>query len=150
MAFHFPAPEAWSPDLEGAEDCELSSDACVIHRRDFFVRGLVRVPIVGHDQHFEWGVWTSLSEEDFWRMGNEWDAPGRETTTAPMAGRLATELPIYDEPTLDLAATVHTQPVGFRPHIHVEPTAHPLAVEQRRGITWHALAARVELLMGQH
>jgi len=31
---------------------------------------------------------------------------------------------------------VHTQPVGFRPHVEVEPTAHPLAVEQREGVTW--------------
>jgi hypothetical protein len=45
---------------------------------------------------------------------------------------------------------VHTQPVGFRPQVEVEPTAHPLAVEQREGVTWDTLAARVELLMRQH
>jgi hypothetical protein len=82
-------------------------------------------------------------------MGDAWAEAGRETTTPPMPGRLSTVLPVYDEPTLDLRATVHAQPVGFRPHIRLEPTAHPLAVEQGRGITWDALAARVEVLMQQ-
>jgi hypothetical protein len=147
MSFHFPAPAAWSPSLEGVEYCELSSDACVIRGEQFFIRGLIRIPIVGHDEHFEWGVWASLSEDNFWRMGDEWDKAGRETTTPPMFGWLSTELPIYAEPTLNLRTSVHTQPVGFRPHIDVEPTAHPLAVEQREGVTWDALAARVDLLM---
>ncbi|MGY2128625.1 DUF2199 domain-containing protein [Blastococcus sp. SYSU DS0617] len=148
LSFHFPAPEAWSPDLAGLEDCELTSDACVIHGEYFFVRGLIRIPIVGHEQHFEWGVWASLSEENFWRLGEEWDKAGRETTPA-MFGWLSTELPTYPEPTHNVRTMVHTQPVGFRPHIEVEPTEHPLAIEQQEGITWNALAARVELLMRQ-
>ena len=37
--------------------------------------------------------------------------------------------------TTSLNAWVHTQPVGERPLIELEPTAHPLAVEQRTGIT---------------
>jgi len=34
------------------------------------------------------------------------------------------------------ASLVHTHPVGVRPEIELEPTEHPLAVEQREGITW--------------
>jgi hypothetical protein len=30
---------------------------------------------------------------------------------------------------------VHTRPVGERPFVELEPTEHPLAVEQRTGIT---------------
>ena len=37
--------------------------------------------------------------------------------------------------TTRLATNLHTQPVGTRPFIEVEPTDHPLAVEQREGIT---------------
>jgi Uncharacterized protein conserved in bacteria (DUF2199) len=38
---------------------------------------------------------------------------------------------------LKLKTNVHTQPVGSRLLIEHEPTDHPLAVEQRAGITWH-------------
>lgn len=38
-------------------------------------------------------------------------------------------------PTLGVKTHVHTEPVGTRPHIVLEPTEHPLAVEQRTGIT---------------
>jgi hypothetical protein len=134
--------------MEGAEGCELTGETCVIHGQHFFVRGLIRVPIVGHGDHFEWGVWASLSEENFWRTVDAWETPGRETAP-PMFGWLSTELTAYDQPTLNLRTMVHTQPVGFRPHIEVEPTEHPLAVEQQTGIGWEALAARVKQLLHQ-
>jgi hypothetical protein len=134
--------------MERAENCELTSDACVIHGEHFFVRGLIRVPIIGHDEHFEWGVWVSLSEENFWRTMDTWETPGRETAP-PMFGWLATELPTFAEPTVNVRTLVHTQPVGVRPHIEVEPTEHPLAVEQTTGITWDGLEQRVERLLRQ-
>jgi hypothetical protein len=39
---------------------------------------------------------------------------------------------------------VHTQPIGSRPLIELEPTDHPLAIEQRQGIT----LARVQEIAG--
>jgi hypothetical protein len=146
MDFHIPAPAAWSATMDGADGCELASDACVIHGEHFFVRGLIRVPIVGHDEHFQWGVWTSLSEDNFWQTMDAWETPGREATP-PMFGWLSNELPVYAESTLNLRTLVHTQPVGSRPHIELEPSDHPLAVEQRKGITWDALPERVESLL---
>ena len=46
-----------------------------------------------------------------------------------------TEIPIYQPTTLSLETHVHTQPVGARPLVELEHTDHPLAVEQRTGIT---------------
>jgi hypothetical protein len=132
--------------MDAADDCELTTDACVIHHEHFFVRGLVRVPIIGHDQHFEWGMWASLSENNFWQSMDAWEIPGRESAP-PMFGWLSNELPAYTESTLNLRTLVHTQPVGFRPYIELEPTHHPLALEQRDGITWDALTERVESLL---
>ncbi len=37
--------------------------------------------------------------------------------------------------TLNLKTHVHSRPVGERPYVELEPTDHPLAVEQRTGIT---------------
>jgi hypothetical protein len=53
----------------------------------------------------------------------------------PMFGWLSTELPIYQPSTLNLKTVVHMQPVGLRPLVELEPTEHPLAVEQREGIS---------------
>ncbi|MFE6856425.1 DUF2199 domain-containing protein, partial [Streptomyces sp. NPDC057674] len=50
-------------------------------------------------------------------------------------GWLSTELSLYSPSTINLKTHVHTRPVGHRPRIELEPTDHPLAVEQRTGIT---------------
>jgi len=41
----------------------------------------------------------------------------------------------YPPSTLNLKTILHTRPLGERPLIELEPTDHPLAVEQRNGIT---------------
>lgn len=53
----------------------------------------------------------------------------------PYFGWLSTELPCYENDTFLLKTNVHTRPVGGRPFVEMEPTDHPLAVEQRNGIT---------------
>ena len=62
-----------------------------------------------------------------------WDAPGRESEP-PFFGWLCTRLPGYLD-TATLKAHLHTRPLGERPFIELEPTEHPLAVEQRSGIS---------------
>lgn len=106
--------------------------------RHFFVRGRICIPVVGAPESFEWGAWVSLAEVNYRRMIERWDDPTR-ADEAPYFGWLSTDIPIYP-PTVDLMASLHTQPVGTRPLIELEPTDHPLAVEQRTGIT----IARVE------
>ncbi|MNN83106.1 hypothetical protein D3C81_2001160 [compost metagenome] len=59
---------------------------------------------------------------------------GRENEK-PYFGWLSTELSIYLITTLSLKTMVHTQEVGAVPLIELEQTNHPLAVEQREGIT---------------
>ncbi|MFF0442053.1 DUF2199 domain-containing protein [Kitasatospora sp. NPDC004614] len=44
-------------------------------------------------------------------------------------------LPIYAPSTVNLKTNLHTKPIGQRPLIELEPTDHPLTVEQRAGIT---------------
>lgn len=49
--------------------------------------------------------------------------------------------------TLNLKTNLHTQPVGRRPTIELEPTDHPLAVEQRSGITHARVRKLAELTL---
>ena len=71
--------------------------------------------------------------ENFKRTVQRWETEGRENEP-PYFGWLSTRLELYPE-TMSLKTHVHTRPVGQRPFIELEPTDHPLAVEQRSGIT---------------
>jgi len=71
--------------------------------------------------------------------------PGREHEQ-PMFGWFATELGVYLPSTLNLKTMVHTQPVGSRPLIELERTEHPLAVEQREGVSLGRVQEFAELL----
>jgi hypothetical protein len=59
----------------------------------------------------------------------------------PYFGWLSNKLPGYPN-TLNLKTTVQSKNVNWRPYIRLEPTEHPLAVEQRNGIS----SARVQEL----
>ncbi|MFD9791430.1 DUF2199 domain-containing protein [Streptomyces sp. NPDC059070] len=128
------APAVWDPAFADADDCLLSSDQCVVHGRHYLVKGVIEIPIVGSDEVFSWGVWVSLSRENFSRSADLWDTLGREAEK-PYFGWLTTDLPVYSPATLNLKTHVRTRPVGERPYVELEPTDHPLAVEQRAGIT---------------
>jgi len=113
----------------------LSSDQCVIDDEHFFVLGRLEIPVLDADEDlFSWNVWVSLSEKNFGRMSELWETEGRENEP-PYFGWLSTALPCYPETTLHLKTNVHTRPIGERPFIELEPTEHPLAIEQRNGIT---------------
>ena len=148
LAFGAAAPFAYAAlsEEERARRAALSSDQYVIDDEWFFVRGQLELPMIGTDEVFTWGVWVSLSEASFERMGELWEQEGREQEL-PYLGRLNTRLPEHIYPdTLNLKARVHTRPVGLRPFVELEPTEHPLAVEQRGGVTWdrvRAIAAAV-------
>jgi hypothetical protein len=60
-----------------------------------------------------------------------------QLTSQPVnkASWLTTELPVYPATTLNLKTRVHTRPVGERPFVELQLTDHPLAIEQRTGIS---------------
>jgi hypothetical protein len=124
---------------------ELSSDQCIIDNQHYFVRGCIEIPILDDPGPFIWGVWVSLSEKSFERMSELWETTDREGEP-PYFGWLSTSLPGYPE-TLNLKTNVHTRPLGQRPLIELEPSDHPLAVEQREGITMARVQEIVESVM---
>jgi hypothetical protein len=131
---------------EGRERrAELSSDQCVIDGEHYFVRGALEIPVIDGDESFTWGVWVSLSQKNFERMSELWEMSGRESEP-PYFGWLSTALPCYPD-TLNLKTHVHTRPVGERPLIELEPTEHPLAVEQRNGISMARVKEIVECVL---
>ena len=100
----------------------------------YFVRGNIEIPIVDVNRgKFVWTVWCSLSGENFKATTDAWNTRGRERT-APMFSWLSSELTVYPS-TLNLPTRLYSQPVGERPTVELQPSVHPLAVEQREGIT---------------
>lgn len=146
MSFVAPAPEYWTEDLADSGEGSLSADQCVINGEWFFVHGLIEIPVVDCDEPFSWGVWVSLSKQSYHRMAELWETQGREQEP-PYFGWLSTDLPVYSPTTINLRTHLHTRPVGERPFIEVEPTDHPLAVEQRTGITRARVAEIADILL---
>ncbi|GAA4904356.1 DUF2199 domain-containing protein [Stackebrandtia albiflava] len=146
MSYAATAPAVWRDEFEHDPDSVLGPDQCVVMAELFFVKGLVEIPVVGTDEVFSWVVWVSLSRDNFARAVHRWEDPGRESEP-PYFGWLSTELTVYPHSTLDLKTLVHTRPVGERPFVELEPTDHPLAVEQRTGITVERVRRIAELVM---
>lgn len=149
MAYGAQAPAAWVaiPESEREKRTELTSDLCVIDGEFFFILGRLEIPIIDADEDFAWTVWVSLAEESFLRVLDLWEKEGREKEP-PYFGWLNTSLPIYTD-TLNLKTNVHTRPIGLRPHVELEPTDHPLAIEQRQGITMARVQEIAEQILHQ-
>jgi hypothetical protein len=111
----------------------LNEDFCAIEDRDFFVRGLIHLPIVGAAETFRWGVWGSLSRENFETLLKMDDDPKR-TELPPMFSWLSTQIPEYPD-TLNLKMYAHIQEPGLRPFFRLELTDHALSQEYHHGIT---------------
>ena len=131
----YDAPHYWEqiPKAERDSRGHLNPDFCSIDEKDFFVRGLIEIPIIGSKERFMWGVWVSLSEQNFYRTIELWDSPKR-IEEPPYFGWLSNNIDVYPN-TLRLKTNVFTKHVDWRPFIELQPSDHPLAVEQRTGIT---------------
>ncbi len=144
MVFGPAAPEPWilASDAERAAG-ELTPDTCFLPHDDgsigFFLRGHLEIPVREAEEPFRWSVWVALGEADMASQARHWEDPGR-AEMAPMPAHLASRLP-YPSPTTSLAVRVHTRAPGVVPRIEVVPGVdHPLAHEQRQGITMHRVA----------
>jgi hypothetical protein len=76
-----------------------------------------------HEKMVGIGAWTLLGERHY----EHWDA-GREEQEEPWFGWLSNSVPGYPE-------TLVLRGEELRPLIRLQPTDHPLAVDQRDGIT---------------
>ena len=158
LDFGYDAPDYWLEEHEKASHRAgllpswgkkrsktfLDEDFCAIEGRDFFVRGLIHLPIIGAGETFRWGVWGSLSRENFETLLKMNDDPKR-TELPPMFAWLSTQIPEYPD-ALNLKMYAHIQEPGLRPLFRLEPTDHPLSQEYHRGITPERVK---EIMMGR-
>jgi hypothetical protein len=133
------------PEAERATRCSLGSDECVIDGELFFVRGCLEIPVVGTQDVLSWGAWVSLSEDNFKVFLGFYEEPAR-SQVGPFFGWLCSSIPSYPD-TMNLKTMVHLRDDGMRPFIELEPTEHPLALEQRNGISYERVAELYERIV---
>lgn len=126
----------------------IGTDQCIIDQKWFFIRGCLEIPILDSDEMFLWGLWASVREEVFDEISECWELAGREKTRGPFKGRLDNSLCVYP-PTLNLKMRITIQPLGVRPLFDIEEDDHPLADEQRSGITRARAMELAALLLHQ-
>jgi hypothetical protein len=74
-------------------------------------------------------------------MGDRWESPDR-AFDPPYFGWLSSPIAVYPS-TIHLKLSVQSRPPGLTPLFTVEPTKHPLAIDQHSGISidrWHQIA----------
>lgn len=144
------APDDWLAVSEGERlEAELTPDVCILPFRGgtrHFIRGHIQLPVLGPEPEvFVWAVWAEVDEESMSAIARTWSDPNR-AATAPLTGRLATELP-YEQPTRGLQVIIHTRDPGMAPLLMMSSGSyHDLAAEQRDGVTLHRVAEFCVLL----
>lgn len=126
-------PDQWWDVAEEERErrIKLTSDTCVIDDRDYMIRGVIEIPVEDYGTPFGFGVWVSQKRENFETYLENYESD----QIGPFFGWLCTHISYYPEETLLLKTRAHFRSGGLRPVIEVEPTDHPLAVDQRNGIS---------------
>ena len=133
LGMHAPDPYLAVPEDERPERTFFTEDRCTVRDEDgtehYFVRGVLYIPIHGQDDPFGLGVWVSQSRANYERFRRN------EVMDGPTFGWLVNRIKHYQRDTFLLKTAVHFNGGNVRPTIELEPSDHPLAVEQRTGIS---------------
>jgi hypothetical protein len=145
LCFGIEAPwRALVPENELAQRVELTSDQCVVDEKVFFVRGHIEIPIHDYPEPLAFSVWSSLSESSFLHMCDRWEAADR-AFDPPYFGWLCSPVAPYPD-SIHLKLSVQSRPPGLTPLFFIEPSDHPLSIDQRDGISierWHEMAHQI-------
>ena len=125
------APYHWADALADDPDSLLTEDLCVIEGRDYFVRGIIEIPVHDYKFEFGWGVWVSHKRENFEAYRRNFDTAG----IGPFFGWLCTKIDYFSTSTLELKTMAHYRGEGLRPQIVVGKCRHPLYRQQRDGLS---------------
>ena len=135
VAFRRPASFFGYPEEGREEHIVCNDDLCESRDGRYFIRGVLELPVVDTGDVFCWGLWVEVSERDFRRYLELWDAEDASSET-PFTGRLDGE-PLPYPGSDRLAVTVHLRPGNQRPRLVVTDDAHRLGRDQRQGVTLH-------------
>lgn len=86
--------EIWKmPEDERAKRAWESSDLCVLDDAKFYLRGVLYVPLIEHDEKWGIGLWVQVSQDNFERYMRLYDVDG--SLEAPFEGLVANNMPAF-------------------------------------------------------
>ena len=137
IAFNGPEPRLIASAEEQGLAVERSSEWYVIGDTGF-IRSTLNVPVVDAPvdgvQRFCWGIWVMVRGQDFRRIVMDtWETGMPEDEPMPV-GVLGNEIPGYPN-TLFMEVDVDARSATQRASVYFKNGGHPLAIEQRQGIT---------------
>lgn len=146
-AWHFGAPvqALVIPEAERDQRVQLTQDDCVLDDKEFYLKGLLEIPVRDSSQGVTWGVWLSVSDDSYARFSELFANPARSAGES-FFGWLCNSIPGYPDTQL-LKAMLHVREYPMRPWVELEPTDHPLAIDQRQGISRDQAIAVAERLL---
>ena len=129
----YPDPWLAIPAADRARRAKINSDLCIIDDKDHFIRAVLSIPLIdAPGENFSFGVWVSQAPHNFKTYVEHFeDSSG----IGPFFGWLCTRIAYYELSTAGLKTMAHFQGGTQRPTIELEPTDHPLAFDQRNGIS---------------
>jgi hypothetical protein len=134
IAYDAPLPYCELSEDDRVNNAVLTDDLCGINGEQWFVRAVLEVPVIGHREKLEWGVWGSLSEENFRRYRETFD-DNDQSRIGPMFSWFSSRLPGYPN-TLNLRCRVLPRDERQRPLIKFHPDDdHALVLDVRNGIS---------------
>ena len=142
LAYQRPADYFKVPAAERARRVKLTSDLCVIDETEFYIRGVLALPVKDSTDEFRWGVWARVEASDFARYVELYDVEVVDDEP-PFHGRLSGGIKSYPGSDM-LEVTVHLQSGGQRPLFVVVDKAHPLGSDQAEGISMERVHGFIE------
>lgn len=123
----------------------FTDDGGWIDDKQFFIRGVLKLPIHETESEFAFGAWAEIQEQDFLRY-LEIDINNADVTQEPhLLGRLANELITYPQ-SANLDITIRLMPLNKRPLFNVVAQQHQLEIDQRTGISMEKVHRIIHLL----
>jgi len=132
VAFRWPDPYFDVPEAERATRIQGTGDTCSIDDRDFFIRGIILIPVHDSDEHFGLGVWVSQKRENFLTYLDHYES----ANIGPFFGWLSNTIAFYEPDTWAMKTKAHFQGGKMRPLIELAPCDHPLYRDYSEGITF--------------
>ena len=133
LAYQRPADYFKVPEGERATRIKINDDVCIVDGKEFYIRGVLALPIREQEEEFRWGVWVQIDEQSFRRYLELWDTES-VVDEPQLAGRLSGGIKYYSDSDM-LEVTVQLQPKNQRPRFWVVSDQHSLGIAQRMGIT---------------